>query len=98
MVRNIEETGANPLQIKIITPSKILLEEKAEHVIMSTTEGELGIYANHAPLMAEIHQGPIKIHLMDKRLLNLSFNHGLARVKNNLLTILVHGQVKLDEA
>jgi len=86
-----------PLQLKIITPDKTIFDDQVDHVIMPTTDGEVGIYAHHAPIMAKVKKGTIRIHLTDSRLLNLSFDHGLARTKDNLLTILIHGNVKLTE-
>lgn len=93
----MEVEGHDNLQLKIITPSKTIFDDQVDHVIMPTPDGEIGIYAHHAPIMAKVNKGTIKIHLMDSRLLSLSFDYGLARTKNNLLTILIHGNVELIE-
>ena len=97
MQNTIESESGNPLQLKIITPDKIVFDDKVDHVVLPTFDGEMGIYANHTPLMTTVKEGTIKIHLMDNRLCNLHFDHGLAEVKDNLLTILIHGNVNLKE-
>lgn len=93
----MEVESHKPLQLKIIAPDKTIFDDQVDHVVMPTTDGELGIYAHHTPLITKVRKGTIRIHLMDSRLLNLSFDCGLARTKDNSLTILIHGNVKLTE-
>ena len=97
MSSSSELEGRNFLQVKIITPNKIVFDDKVDHVVLPTLDGEMGIYANHTPIMTKVKDGTIRIHLMDDRLFNLHFDHGLAKVKDNLLTILIHGNVNLKE-
>jgi len=93
----MEVESHKPLQLKIIAPDKTIFDDQVDHVVMPTTDGELGIYAHHTPLITRVRKGTIRIHLMDSRLLSLSFDYGLARTKDNSLTILIHGNVKLTE-
>ncbi|MEW5801142.1 MAG: ATP synthase F1 subunit epsilon [bacterium] len=93
----MEGERQKPLQLKIITPDKTIFDDQVDHVVMPTTDGEIGIYAHHAPLITRVRKGVVRIHLMDSRLFNLSFDHGLARTRDNTLTILIHGNVKLTE-
>ena len=97
MQSSMELESRNSLQLKIITPDKIVFDDNVDHVVLPTINGEMGIYANHTPLMTKVKEGTIKIYLMDNRLFNLHFDHGLAKVKDNLLTILIHGNVNLKE-
>lgn len=85
------------LQLRVITPDKTIFDQQVDHVVMPTSDGEIGIYAHHAPLITKVKKGTIRIHLMDSRLINLSFDYGLARTRENSLTILIHGSVKLTE-
>jgi len=93
----MEVESHKPLQLKIITPDKTLFDDEVDHVVMPTSDGELGVYAHHAPLITRVKKGTVRIHLMNSRLLNLSFDYGLARTEDNSLTILIHGNVKLTE-
>lgn len=47
--------------LSIITYSKKLLEKEVEYVRVRTTQGDMGILANHAPLVVELDPGEMKI-------------------------------------
>jgi len=47
------------LQLKIVTPEKLILEELVDSVTIPTTEGEITILPNHVPLVATIASGDI---------------------------------------
>ena len=97
MPSTMELESRNSLQLKIITPDKTVFDDHVDHVVLPTVDGEMGIYANHTPLMTKVKEGTITIHLTDNRLCNLNFDYGLAKIKDNLLTILIHGNVNLKE-
>ncbi len=48
-------------KLEVITPLKKVLEKEVDKVILRTTEGNMGILANHAPLVAELAIGEMKI-------------------------------------
>ena len=48
-------------KLEVITPLKLVLSEEVERVILRTTEGDMGVLANHAPLVAELAVGEMKI-------------------------------------
>lgn len=47
------------LQLKIVTPEKLILEEEVESVTVPTTEGEITVLADHIPLIAQLSSGNI---------------------------------------
>jgi F-type H+-transporting ATPase subunit epsilon len=47
------------LQLKIVTPEKLILEELVNSVTIPTTEGEITILPDHVPLVATIASGDI---------------------------------------
>jgi len=47
------------LQLKIVTPEKLILEELVDSVTISTTEGEITILPDHIPLIASLASGDI---------------------------------------
>ncbi len=47
------------LQLKIVTPEKLILEELVDQVTIPTTEGEITILPDHVPLIATIASGDI---------------------------------------
>lgn len=48
-------------KLEVITPLKKVLEMEVERVILRTSEGDMGILAKHAPLVAELAVGEMKI-------------------------------------
>jgi len=47
------------LQLKIVTPEKLILEEMVDSVTIPTTEGEITILPDHIPLVASLSSGDI---------------------------------------
>ncbi len=47
------------LQLKIVTPEKLILEELVDSVTLPTTEGEITILADHIPIVAALASGEI---------------------------------------
>ena len=47
------------LQLKIVTPEKLILEELVDSVTIPTTEGEITILPDHIPLIAGLASGDI---------------------------------------
>ena len=47
--------------LKVVTPERIFFEAPVEMVEFNTTEGELGIYANHVPLTVIVSPGVLTI-------------------------------------
>lgn len=57
---------ADVFKLKIVTPDKVFYEGDATMVELTTTEGQIGVYANHIPLTAIISPGVLKIHEEDQ--------------------------------
>ena len=49
------------LKLKIVTPEKILFEEKVSQVSISTVMGEITILPNHIPLVSQLASGEIVV-------------------------------------
>lgn len=75
------------LNLKIVTPEKLVLEELVDQVNVSTSEGEIGILPNHTSLMAKIVPGEIRIKKGGK-IEPLAVGEGFLQVQNNNLTIM----------
>lgn len=49
------------IKLKIVTPEKILFEEKVSQVSVSTVLGEITILPNHIPLVSQLSPGEIVV-------------------------------------
>ena len=70
------------LQLKIVTPEKLILEEKVEFVTIPTKEGEITILPNHIPLIAPLASGDI-VSFVDGEHIPVAVVGGFVEVKNN---------------
>ena len=51
----------NEFKVKIITPDRVFYETDATMIEFTTTEGDIGVYANHVPLTAVLAPGEVHI-------------------------------------
>lgn len=70
------------LQIKIVTPEKLILEDLVESVTLPTKEGEITILANHIPLIAPLASGDI-VSQINGEYIPIAVVGGFVEVKSN---------------
>ena len=77
------------LQVCVITPDQVFLNQEAEEVILPTNTGLMGVLTNHAPLITALEIGVMLIRVKkDWKLFALM--GGFALVKQNQITVLVN--------
>ena len=52
--------AGNTLKLEIITPEKIALSEETTSIVVPAIDGLLGIWPDHAPLLAGLKPGSVK--------------------------------------
>lgn len=77
-----------PYQLRIITKEKIVLDDQVESVIAPGTEGALGVWAFHAPLVTALGPGLVRLRQPDGTESAFHISGGFLEVRNNILTIL----------
>lgn len=81
------------MNIEILTPEKKLFSGDVYGVQLPGTDGLFEVLEKHAPLVAELRQGNLKI-LKDRtasNTLQFSIRSGFVEVFNNKITVLVEG-------
>lgn len=53
---------ADSFKLQVVTPDEMFYEGEASMVELTTTEGQIGVYANHIPLTAIVAPGVLSIH------------------------------------
>lgn len=53
---------ADSFKLQVVTPDEMFYEGEASMVELTTTEGQIGVYANHIPLTAIVAPGVLHIH------------------------------------
>ena len=75
-----------------------MLSEEVELTIAPGSEGDLGILANHAPLMTSLRPGEVRVSLPDGRTLShIVIGGGFMQVAGEQTTILADSAERVDE-
>ena len=70
------------INLKIITPEKLVLEEIVDRVLIPTSEGEIGVLPNHIPLVARLKSGDV-VGISAGEYLPVAVAGGFAEVKKD---------------
>ena len=73
--------------LTVITPEKTFFDGETEEVIVRTTEGDIGILANHISLVAALPSGPMKVKQSDGTFRVAAVSRGLIKVGGNTVNI-----------
>jgi|TARA_B110000444_G_scaffold250609_1_gene277306 F-type H+-transporting ATPase subunit epsilon len=89
------------INIRVITPDRIVCSTTAEEIILPSTTGQLGILDGHAPLITALDIGVLRIK-MDQKWTPMILFGGFAEVDQDQITILVNdveeaASLKLNE-
>jgi F-type H+-transporting ATPase subunit epsilon len=77
------------LQICIMTPDRIFFNESADEIILPTNSGQMGVLANHAPLISALDIGVMLIRTQNTWN-SIALMGGFALVQQNQVTVLVN--------
>ncbi len=97
------ESTSNQLRVRLVTPERTLFESDASAVELPSKSGYMEVLYGHAPLMAELGAGDVRIHggaglesnSPDTTRYNVSW--GFVEVLPNRVTILASDALKPEE-
>lgn len=75
------------LKLEIITPEGRIYSEDVEMVTLPGGEGEMGIYPNHVPLMAQVVAGEVAV-LKDRQTIRLAVGEGFVEIMGDRVSVL----------
>jgi F-type H+-transporting ATPase subunit epsilon len=78
---------AELFQVDIVTPEAVIWSGQAEMVSARTTEGDIGILANHEATMAALATGAVTIH-HDGKVTAAGIHGGFLQIFENRVTLL----------
>lgn len=85
--------AAGALQVVVISPEKTVYEGEAESVVVPAWNGELGILRGHAPLMALLGTGDVRI-TRGAQTERFHVSGGFLQVADDVVTVL-SGQAEI---
>ncbi len=84
-------------RLEIITPDRVVLDDKVQSVRLPGVQGSFGVLANHAPLVAELTVGPIHVVHANGDREYIAASGGFVRVENNRVTVLANAAERAEE-
>lgn len=82
--------------LEVITPERVVVSEEVDIVTAPGVEGEFGVLAHHAPMVAAIKIGPLRYKVGDKEEW-LAVSGGFCEVSQNKITFLVESAERAYE-
>lgn len=76
------------MKLEIITPDKKLFEGNVKSLVVPGSEGQLGILNNHAPMIASLKKGTVKVTDEQAHVQKFEIKGGVVEVlKNNVIVL-----------
>jgi F-type H+-transporting ATPase subunit epsilon len=79
---------ADPIKVELVAADRVVWSGEAATVIARTTEGDVGVLANHAPMLAVLVQGAVEVHTVEGEFWSAVVDGGFLSVANNRVSIL----------
>jgi len=86
-----------PFRLKIVAPDKIFFDDKTEQIVVRTTEGDVGILANHSNYVANLISGPLKVKMPSGQYRIAAISNGSISVTKEVVTIIATAIEWADE-
>ncbi|HEY4342990.1 MAG TPA: F0F1 ATP synthase subunit epsilon [Parvibaculum sp.] len=88
---------ADKLHFDLVSPERLLLSENVDMVTVPGSEGDFGVLAGHAPVMAVLRPGVINVDDAGRPQQRIFVRGGFAEVTPAGLTILAENAIPLAE-
>jgi F-type H+-transporting ATPase subunit epsilon len=79
---------AKAFKLDVVSPEQIVWSGEAELLVTRTTEGEIGVMADHEPTMAALATGSTVIHPADGDPVTIALHGGFLQIFQNEVTLL----------
>ena len=85
------------LDVEVLTPEGEVFERRSAQVSTRTEVGEIGILANHAPLLAALRPAELRLHVSDSETVRYAQAHGWLQVFGNRARLLVEEAIAPED-
>lgn len=77
-----------PIDLEIVSPEKLLLSKPVDMVVIPADQGEMGILAQHAPMIVSLKAGTVRLYEGGRVTESLEVSGGFAEVTGTRVTVL----------
>jgi F-type H+-transporting ATPase subunit epsilon len=85
------------VDVEVLTPEGEVWGGEVRQVSTRTAVGEVGILANHAPLLAALRPAELRLHVSDSETVRYAQAHGWLQVFGNKAKLLLEEAISPDE-
>jgi F-type H+-transporting ATPase subunit epsilon len=89
--------GEQTFDVEVLTPEGEVFSGEVRQVSTRTAVGEVGVLANHAPLLAALRPAELRLHLSDTETKRYAQAHGWLQVFGNRARLLVEEAIAPEE-
>ena len=79
----------NKFKVEILTPEGEVFSDEVEMVSTRTTLGEIGVLANHAPVLGMLEPTELRVYRSDSEILRFAQSEGYIQIGGNHAMLLV---------
>ena len=83
--------------LRVLSPDHPYYEGDCESLVITTSEGEYGVLANHSNTIIALSPGTLKLRLPDDSTMLAATSYGMMKIENNHVLILVNTIENPDE-
>ena len=87
----------NKIQFELVSPEKLLMSAEVEQVVVPGSEGDFGVFVNHAPVLSTMRPGIVDITEADGKKQRVFVRGGFAEVNPLGLTVLAEQAINMDD-
>jgi F-type H+-transporting ATPase subunit epsilon len=85
------------LDVEVLTPEGKVFSGEVRQLSTRTEVGEIGILANHAPVLGALQPTTLRLHVSDSETKQWAQSHGWLQVFANTARVLVEEAVEVDD-
>src|SRR5690348_2942856 len=89
--------GENTFGVEVLTPEGEVFNGEVRQVSTRTATGEVGVLANHAPLLAALRPAELRLHLSESETRRFAQAHGWMQVFGNRARLLVEEAIAPED-
>ena len=86
-----------PFQVHILAADKTFYEGPCVSLTIPTSDGELGIWAHHSPMIAAVKPGTLRYQVPEQKPQIAATSPGMVKVENNEVLVLVDSIERPEE-
>ncbi len=84
------------MKLTIITPEKTAYDGEADHVVLNTENGEIGVLPGHLPLVTLLRPGDVVVESKGQKEF-LAVDKGFAEISDDRIHVLTEAAIDVDD-